>query len=68
VFLFKAFTLVLISMWVRWTLPRTRVDQLMRMCWKYLVPLTFLNLLGVSLWLLIFDGKGIPAMIASLFG
>jgi NADH-quinone oxidoreductase subunit H len=55
-------------MWIRWTLPRTRVDQLMRMCWKYLVPLTFLNLLGVSLWLLIFDGKGIPAMIASRFG
>lgn len=68
VFLFKTFTLVLISMWVRWTLPRTRVDQLMRMCWKYLVPLAFFNLLGVSLWLLIFDGKGIPAMIASLFG
>ncbi len=68
VFLFKTFTLVLVSMWIRWTLPRTRVDQLMRMCWKYLVPLTFLNLLGVSLWLLIFDGKGIPAMIASLFG
>jgi NADH-quinone oxidoreductase subunit H len=44
------------------------VDQLMRMCWKYLVPLTFFNLLGVSLWLLAFDGKGIPAMIASLFG
>ena len=68
VFLTKTFTLVLVSMWVRWTLPRTRVDQLMRMCWKYLVPLTFFNLLGVSLWLLAFDGKGIPAMIASLFG
>ena len=55
-------------MWVRWTLPRLRVDQLMRMAWKYLVPLTFFNLLGVSLWLLVFHGKGIPRMIASLFG
>ena len=68
VFLAKAFTMVLIMMWVRWTLPRLRVDQLMRMSWKYLVPLTFVNLLGVSLWLLVFKGKGIPGMIASLFG
>jgi len=30
--------------------------------------LTFVNLLGVSLWLLLFKGKGIPGMIASLFG
>jgi len=68
VFLAKAFTMVLVMMWVRWTLPRLRVDQLMRMSWKYMVPLTFVNLLGVSLWLLVFRGKGIPAMIASLFG
>jgi len=68
VFLVKTFILVLVSMWIRWTLPRVRVDQLMRMCWKYLVPITFFNLLGVSLWLLLLDGKGIPALIASLFG
>jgi len=68
VFLTKAFAMVLIMMWVRWTLPRLRVDQLMRMSWKYMVPLTFVNLLGVSLWLLVFRGKGIPQMIASLFG
>jgi NADH-quinone oxidoreductase subunit H len=68
VFLGKAFAMVLIMMWVRWTLPRLRVDQLMRMSWKYLVPLTFVNLLGVSLWLLVFNGQGIPRMIASLFG
>ena len=68
VFLIKSFTLVLISMWIRWTMPRIRVDQLMRMCWKYLVPITFFNLFGVSLWLLLLDGKGIPALIAALFG
>jgi NADH-quinone oxidoreductase subunit H len=68
VFLAKAFLMVLIMMWVRWTLPRLRVDQLMRMSWKYMLPLTFVNLLGVSLWLLLFQGKGIPGMIASLFG
>jgi NADH-quinone oxidoreductase subunit H len=68
VFLGKVFALIILMMWVRWTLPRLRVDQLMQMCWKYLVPLTFVNLLGVALWALIFDGKGIPALIASIIG
>jgi NADH-quinone oxidoreductase subunit H len=67
VFLMKSLSLVVLMMWIRWTLPRLRVDQLMRMSWKYLVPLTFFNLLGVSLWLLLFQGKGIPQLIAALF-
>jgi len=68
VFLAKTLVMVLVIMWIRWTLPRIRVDQLMRMCWKYLVPLTFFNLLGVSVWLLLFGGWGIPHMIARVVG
>lgn len=68
IFLGKTLFLVGVMMWIRWTLPRLRVDQLMRMSWKYLVPLTFFNLLGVSVWLLAFQGKGIPQMIASMLG
>ncbi len=64
VFLGKTLALVVVMMWIRWTLPRLRVDQLMRMSWKYLVPLTFVNLLGVSVWLLLFHGKGIPHLLA----
>jgi len=50
----KSYFWVLFAMWVRATLPRTRVDQLMAVCWKYLVPISFVNLLGAALWLVAF--------------
>ncbi len=37
-------------MWVRWTLPRLRIDQVMMICLKYLLPISCVLLLGVSLW------------------
>ena len=51
IYLLKVLALVCIAMWLRWTLPRLRIDQLMGLCWKFLIPLGLINILGASLWM-----------------
>ncbi|TXT33318.1 MAG: NADH-quinone oxidoreductase subunit H [Chitinophagaceae bacterium] len=41
----KTFMLIFLIMWFRWTFPRLRIDQLLNLEWKYLLPISMLNLL-----------------------
>jgi NADH-quinone oxidoreductase subunit H len=43
-FLLKTYAVVFVLMWIRWTFPRLRVDHLMELSWKVLIPLALLNL------------------------
>ena len=44
-FFLKAYLLIFVMMWIRWTFPRLRFDQLMTFCWGGLIPLSIVNLL-----------------------
>jgi NADH:ubiquinone oxidoreductase subunit H len=55
VFFTKAMLLSFVVLWWRWTLPRLRVDQLMGVCWKYLIPIGFACLVGQGFWMWLFS-------------
>jgi NADH-quinone oxidoreductase subunit H len=72
----KVLILVFTSMWIRGTLPRVRIDQMMSLCWKYFVPIAFINMIGTAVWVAIWpDGNpaaqwvmlGFGVAIAALF-
>lgn len=44
-FLAKSFLIVWLLMWIKWTFPRLRVDQILKLEWKYLMPIALFNLI-----------------------
>jgi len=63
VFVAKSAGFVFVVMWLRWTLPRLRMDQLMGMCWKYMIPIGFFNLFGCAVWMWFFKGQSILQLL-----
>lgn len=56
VFFAKTFFFVFVFMWIRWTLPRFRYDQLMHIGWKKLIPISLINLLVTGLVIAFISG------------
>lgn len=47
----KTFFFIFFFMWIRWTVPRFRYDQLMKLGWQILIPLSILNILATGAWM-----------------
>jgi NADH-quinone oxidoreductase subunit H len=61
IFVTKCSVIILVQMWVRWTFPRPRIDQVLYACVKVLLPLACVLLLGATLWqLFVPERTGIP--------
>jgi NADH-quinone oxidoreductase subunit H len=64
-FTLKVYAFILLMMWIRATLPRLRIDQLMSFCWKGLIPMALLNILVVAVLALAYPDSKVPIAIAS---
>lgn len=71
VFIGKGYLLVFVMMWMRWSLPRLRIDQVMMTCLKYFLPISCVLLLGVCIWQLLVSpmvGEAVRYILAGSVG
>lgn len=57
-FFLKIFFFIFFFMWIRWTVPRFRYDQLMKLGWQVMIPLAIFNILTTGAWLTFKDQLG----------
>jgi len=57
IFFGKIFFFIFFFMWVRWTIPRFRYDQLMHLGWRVMIPLAIVNILGTGVYVLFKNGQ-----------
>jgi NADH-quinone oxidoreductase subunit H len=64
-FTLKVYGFIVLMMWIRATLPRLRIDQLMSFCWKGLIPMALVNIVAVATLALAFPNTLVPIAIAN---
>lgn len=64
IFLTKSWVLIFVVIWIRWTLPRVRIDQMMNLCWKWFVPLSFGAFILTAVWMVVGPGKVVTLVIS----
>lgn len=57
-FLAKTYGMIFVFMWMRWTFPRLRIDQLMSFCWKLLIPVALANILVTGIGIFVYRAIG----------
>src|SRR6266851_1526525 len=63
-FFTKLSILLFVYIWIRGTLPRTRIDQIMNFAWKFMLPMAFTCILAAAVWQ--YAGRGLAAWLWSL--
>lgn len=67
-FFIKTYALIFVMIWMRGTLPRLRIDQLMSFAWKFLLPLSMINVLAAALWFVLPKAVAWPVTLVMLGG